>query len=72
MSVDVTLDDALEGLGSLKEKFVLTEKDVNGFKIEDDVEKNDTAKFTKEYLIPYIFSDYTDAFRNKSREPRGG
>ena len=64
MSVDVTLDDALEGLGSLKEKFVLTEKDVNGFKID---ENNDTAKFTKEYLIPYIFSDYTDAFRNKSR-----
>ena len=64
MSVDVTLDDALEGLGSLKEKFVLTEDDVNGFKID---ENNDTAKFTKEYLIPYIFSDYTDAFRNKSR-----
>ena len=64
MSVDVTLDDALEGLGSLKEKFVLTEKDVNGFKID---ENNDTAKFTKEYLIPYIFSEYTDAFRNKSR-----
>ena len=64
MSVDVTLDDALEGLGSLKEKFVLTEKDVNGFKID---ENNDTAKFTKEYLIPYIFSEYTDAFRDKSR-----
>ena len=40
MSVDVTLDDALEGLGSLKEKFVLTEDDVNGFKID---ENNDTA-----------------------------
>ena len=64
MSVDVTLDDALEGLGSLKEKFVLTEDDVNGFKID---ENNDTAKFTKEYLIPYIFSEYTDAFRDKSR-----
>ena len=64
MSVDVTLDDALEGLGSLKEKFVLTESDVNGFKID---ENNDTARFTKEYLVPYIFSEYTDAFRNASK-----
>ena len=64
MSVDVTLDDALEGLRSLKEQFVLTEEHVNGFKIDED---NDTARFVKEYLIPYIFSEYTDAFRDKSR-----
>ena len=62
MSVDVTLDDALEG--SLKEKFVLTEEHVNGFKINQE---KDTARFVKEYLIPYIFSEYTDAFRDKGR-----
>lgn len=62
MSVDITLDDDLEG--SLKEKFVLKEKHVNGFKINQE---NDTARFVKQYLIPYIFSEYTDAFRDKSR-----
>lgn len=62
MSVDITLDDDLEG--SLKEKFVLEEEHVNGFKINQE---KDTARFVKQYLIPYIFSEYPDAFIDKSR-----